>query len=106
MKHFALLEELRVLLLVQQLSSNNPQPYLYPLSFSKYGLIYLENGQTVLPCDELDKLYAIKDLGVTKYVGEREKERIELSNYLEYRGMQTVELNQFKHGDLSSPRVY
>ena len=59
----------------------------------KYGLVYLDNGEVFLPCDHLDKLYSISDLGQVYYKIEAEKQTLDLTYYLEIRGMQTVELN-------------
>lgn len=59
----------------------------------KYGLVYLKNGQTYLPCDHLDKLYSVKDMGQIYYKIEAEKQTMELLNYLTIRQTQQVVLN-------------
>lgn len=59
----------------------------------KYGLIYLENGQTYLPTDHLDKLYSVNDMGQIYYKVEAEKQTVDLLDYLNYRETQQVTLN-------------
>lgn len=59
----------------------------------KYGLIYLDTGKSFLDCDHLDKLYSINELGQTKYMIEAEKRTMTLSEYLEIRGTQRLNLN-------------
>lgn len=60
----------------------------------KYGLIYLETGETFLPCDHLDKLYSINELGEVKYKVEVQEQTLDLLQYLELRNLITVDLNQ------------
>lgn len=62
-------------------------------SDKKYGLIYLENGQTYLPADALDKIYAVSDMGQIYYKAEIEKQTVDLSEYLIFRQTQQVVLN-------------
>ncbi len=61
---------------------------------NKYGLVYLATGDTYLPCDYLDKIYSISDLGETKYMVEIGTRKMELLNYLIERGTYVVDLNQ------------
>ena len=59
----------------------------------KYGLIYLKNGETYLPCDHLDKLYAVNDLDKIEYKVEVENQTIKLSEYIEARNTYIVDMN-------------
>ena len=43
-----------------------------------------------MPCDHLDKLYSIDDLGVTYYKIEVEKQTLDLLEYLKIREMNIV----------------
>ena len=60
----------------------------------KYGLIYLETGETLLPCDHLDKLYSVNELGEVEYKVEVQEQTLDLLQYLELRNLITVDLNQ------------
>ena len=60
----------------------------------KYGLVYLETGETFLACDHLDKLYSISELGEIKYKVEVQEQTLDLLRYLELRNLITVDLNQ------------
>ena len=60
----------------------------------KYGLIYLETGETFLPCDHLDKLYSVNELGEVEYKVEVQEQTLDLLQYLELRNLITVDLNQ------------
>lgn len=51
----------------------------------RYGLIYLENGEQFLPCDHLEKLYSVSELGEVKYMIEAEKQTMDLVEYLKRR---------------------
>lgn len=59
----------------------------------KYGLIYLKDGETYLPCDHLDKLYAVNELGAIEFRVEVEKQTIKLSDYMEARKTHVVNMN-------------
>lgn len=59
----------------------------------KYGLIYLKNGETYLPCDHLDKLYAVNELGAIEFRVEAEKQTIKLSDYMEARKTHVINMN-------------
>lgn len=59
----------------------------------KYGLIYLSDGKTYLPCDHLEKLYSISDRGQIYYRVEAEKQTVDLLDYLIYRGTEQIVLN-------------
>ncbi len=59
----------------------------------KYGLIYLKDGETYLPCDYLDKLYAVNELGTIEFRVEVEKQTIKLSDYMEARKTHVVNMN-------------
>lgn len=59
----------------------------------KYGLIYLKDGETYLPCDHLDKLYAVNELGTIEFRVEVEKQTIKLSDYMEARKTHVVNMN-------------
>lgn len=58
-----------------------------------YGLITLEKGETFLPCDHVEKLYSISELGEIYYRIEAEKQTLDLLDYLRLRGTEVVELN-------------
>lgn len=58
-----------------------------------YGLITLEKGETFLPCDHVEKLYSISELGEIKYLIEAEKQTVDLIEYLKLRKLVIVELN-------------
>lgn len=58
-----------------------------------YGLITLETGETFLPCDHLEKLYSISELGEIQYKIEAEKHTMDLLDYLRWRGTEIVQLN-------------
>ena len=58
----------------------------------KYGLVLLDTGVLYLPCDHLDKLYSIIELGKTVYKAEADKKTYNLSEYLRMRLTQTVNL--------------
>ena len=59
----------------------------------KYGLIYLKDGETYLPCDHVDKLYAVNELGKIEFRVEAEKQTVKLSDYLEARKTYKMNLN-------------
>lgn len=58
----------------------------------KYGLVYLENGKEFLPCDNVEKLYSINELGETKYMVEAAEGTGGLVEYLKFRETQKVNL--------------
>lgn len=58
-----------------------------------YGLIKLETGETFLPCDHVEKLYSISELGEIYYKIEAEKQTLSLIDYIQWRETQTVQLN-------------
>ena len=60
---------------------------------NKYGLIYLDTGAIYLPCQYLDKLYSVNDLGQIKYLVEVEKNVYTLEFVLEYINTQAINLN-------------
>lgn len=63
----------------------------------KYGLIYLETGEIFLPCDHLERLYSIYDMGKVQYRVEFTVDRqtviLELAEYLKERQTQEANLN-------------
>lgn len=59
----------------------------------KYGLIFLKTGETYLPCDHVEKLYSVSELGQVKYKIEAEKKMVDLLEYLNYRKTLQAELN-------------
>ena len=67
-----------------------------------YGLVTLENGETFLECDHVEKLYSISELGEIYYRIDaefqiegagKEKRTLDLLEYLRLRGTEIVELN-------------
>lgn len=60
---------------------------------NKYGLISIKTGETYLPCDHLDKLYSVNELGEIQYRIEAENKAAGLLEYLTIRGTQTVVIN-------------
>lgn len=58
-----------------------------------YGLVKLEDGSLILPCDHAEKIYAISELGETQYRVEAEKQTVSLLDYLEYRNQLSATLN-------------
>jgi len=50
-----------------------------------YGLVRLEDGEVYLPCDHLEKIYGINELGEIKYKVEVEGQTLYLEEYLELR---------------------
>lgn len=52
-----------------------------------YGLVSLNTGEVFLPCDHVEKLYSISDLGQIYYKIEAEKQVVNLLDYLNYRGI-------------------
>lgn len=69
---------------------NLPRETIVVKNNSKYGLMDIETGEELLPCDHLDKLYSIYDLGNIYYRVEAEKQTLELNDYLRIRGTQVV----------------
>ncbi len=61
-------------------------------SDSKYGLMDIETGNELLPCDHLDKLYSVSELGKIYYRVEVEKQTLELSDYLRIRATQVIDV--------------
>ena len=59
-----------------------PEKTIIVKNNNKYGLVILETGQLFLPCDELDKIYAIEELGEIKYKAEFDKQVMDLSEYV------------------------
>lgn len=59
----------------------------------KYGLVSLTTGQIILPCDHLDKIYSVNELGEVQYKIEAEKQTLSLLEYIKWRETQIVELN-------------
>lgn len=57
---------------------------------SKYGLMDIETGEELLPCDHLEKLYSVNELGKIHYRVEAEKQVLELDEYLRIRATQIV----------------
>lgn len=51
----------------------------------KYGLIYLKNGKTFIPCDHIEKLYSINKLGEIEYMVEAQGGVDTLNKYIEWR---------------------
>lgn len=51
----------------------------------KYGLIYLKNGKTFIPCDHIEKLYSINKLGEIEYMVEAQGSTDTLEKYIEWR---------------------
>ena len=60
---------------------------------NRYGLIYLKDGSTYLPCDHLEKLYSINGLNGIEYKIEAEKITLTLLEYLNKREMVILNLN-------------
>lgn len=60
---------------------------------NKYGLVYLKDGETYLPCDHLEKLYSISGLDGIEYRIEAEKIPATLMEYLTKRGTIVLNLN-------------
>ena len=58
----------------------------------KYGLVVLETGELYLPCDHLDKLYSVSELGKIQYKAEADKKTYNLAEYLRMRLTQTLNL--------------
>ena len=58
----------------------------------KYGLVVLETGELYLPCDHLDKLYSVSELGKIQYKAEVDKKTYNLAEYLRMRLTQTLNL--------------
>lgn len=58
----------------------------------KYGLVYLETGEEFLPCDHVEKLYSVNELGKINYKIEAEKKTMNLLDYIRYRESQTINL--------------
>jgi len=68
-----------------------------------YGLVTLQKGETFLPCDHVEKLYSVSELGETyyrieaefqiEYSSRWEKQTLDLLDYLRLRGTEVVELN-------------
>ena len=58
----------------------------------KYGLVTLKTGEIYLPCDHLDKLYSVSELGQIVYKAEVDKKVYSLSEYLKMRLTQTINL--------------
>lgn len=58
----------------------------------KYGLMDIESGEELLPCDHLDELYSISELGKIHYRVEVEKQTLELNEYLRIRATQIVNM--------------
>lgn len=52
-----------------------------------YGLVRLEDGEVYLPCDHLEKIYGINELGEIKYKVEVEGQTLYLEEYLGLRGI-------------------
>ncbi len=59
----------------------------------KYGLVYLSSGEIFLPCDHLDKIYLVNNLGEDKYMIEAQEQTMELLEYLTWRGTYVIDLN-------------
>jgi len=59
----------------------------------KYGLITLEQGESFLPCDHVEKLYSVRDLEKVEYKIEAERQTMDLLEYLKLRGTEIVQLN-------------
>ena len=76
-------------LIIPALDEETPETIVVKQN-GKYGLISLKTGETFLPCDHLDKLYSIDDLGVTYYKIEVEKQTLDLLEYLKIREMNIV----------------
>lgn len=53
-----------------------------------YGLITLEKGEVYLPCDHVEKLYALSELGELNYKIEAEGYLLDLTEYLTLREIQ------------------
>lgn len=58
----------------------------------KYGLMDIDTGDELLPCDHLDELYSVSELGKIYYRVEVEKQTLELKEYLRLRATQVVNL--------------
>lgn len=69
---------------------NLPRETIIVKNNSKYGLMDIETGEELLPCDHLDKLYSVNELGKIYYRVEAEKQTLELNDYLRIRGTQVV----------------
>lgn len=59
----------------------------------KYGLVYLKTGEEFLPCDHVEKLYSINELGEIVYKIEAEEQIVNLIEYLQFRETQKINLN-------------
>ena len=59
----------------------------------KYGLVAVETGQLVVPCDNIDKIYATNELGEIKYYVEAEKITGLFEDYIQYLLTKTINLN-------------
>lgn len=59
----------------------------------KYGLVSLTTGKILLPCDHLDKIYSVNELGEIQYKIEADKQTLSLLEYIKWRETQIVELN-------------
>lgn len=52
----------------------------------------IDTGDELLPCDHLDELYSVSELGKIYYRVEVEKQTLELKEYLRLRATQVVNL--------------
>lgn len=57
---------------------------------NKYGLVTLSTGEVCLPCNQLDKLYSVIELGKIVYKVEVDKQVLNLSDYLRILMTQTL----------------
>ena len=69
-----------------------PKESIVIKSNSKYGLMDIETGDELLPCDHLDKLYSVSELGKIHYRIEAEKQTLELNDYLRIRATQVIDV--------------
>lgn len=51
----------------------------------KYGLIAINDGNNVLPCDHLNKIYSVENMGTIDYMVEVNNEKMALIDYLKWR---------------------
>ena len=63
-------------------SVETPKRTIVVKNNDKYGLVIMETGQLFLPCDELDKIYSIEELGEIKYKAEMNNQVMDLSDYV------------------------
>lgn len=82
-------KQIEYTLIVDKLNET-PEKTIVVKKNNKYGLVTLSKGEEVLPCNQLDKLYSIIELGQVVYKVEVEKQILNLSDYLRILMTQTV----------------